>query len=40
MLYESDGYTAIQNLEELGYVNGEDFFVVARFMSFLDGGFS
>lgn len=39
VLYESDGYTAIQNLEELGYVNGEDFFVVARFMSFLDGGF-
>lgn len=40
VLYESDGYTAIQNLEELGYVNGEDFFVVARFMSFLDGGFA
>ena len=39
VLYESYGYTAIQNLEELGYVNGEDFFVVARFMSFLDGGF-
>lgn len=40
VLYESDNYTAIQNLEELGYINGEDFFVVARFMSFLDGGFA
>lgn len=40
VLYESDNYTAIQNLEELGYINGEDFFVVARFLSFLDGGFA
>ena len=36
----SDNYTAIQNLEELGYINGEDFFVAARFLSFLDGGFA
>lgn len=40
VLYESDNYTAIQNLEELGFENGKDFFVVARFMSFLDGGFA
>lgn len=40
VLYESDNYTAIQNLEELGFKNGKDFFVVARFMSFLDGGFA
>lgn len=40
VLYESDNYTAIQNLEELGYINGEDFFVAARFLSFLDGGFA
>lgn len=38
--WESDHCLATQNLEELGYVNGEDFFVVARFMSFLDGGFA
>ena len=37
--YESDNNTAIQNLEELGFVNGEDFFVIARFTSFLNGGF-
>ncbi len=40
VLYESDNFTAIQNLEELGFENGKDFFVVARFMSFLDGGFA
>lgn len=40
VLYESDNYSAIQNLEELGFENGKDFFVVARFMSFLDGGFA
>lgn len=40
VLYESDNYTAIQNLEELGFENGKDIFVVARFMSFLDGGFA
>lgn len=40
VLYESDNYTAIQNLEELGYINGEDFFVAVRFLSFLDGGFA
>lgn len=40
VLYESDNYTAIQNLEDLGYINGEDFFVAARFLSFLDGGFA
>ena len=37
--YESDNNTAIQNLEELGFVNGEDFFVIARFTSFFNGGF-
>lgn len=39
VLYESDNYTAIQNLEELGFKNEEDFFVVARFFSVYDGGF-
>ena len=36
---ESDNYTAIQNLEELGFKNGKDFFVVARLFSVFDGGF-
>ena len=40
VLYESDNYTAIQNLEELGFKNGKDFFVVARFFSVNDGGFA
>ena len=39
VLYESDNYTAIQNLEELGFKNGKDFFVVARLFSVFDGGF-
>lgn len=39
VLYESDNFTAIQNLEELGFKNEEDFFVVARFFSVYDGGF-
>lgn len=39
VLYESDDYTAIQNLEELGFKNGKDFFVVARLFSVFDGGF-
>lgn len=37
--WESDDCRAIQNLEELGFKNGEDFFVVERFFSFFDGGF-
>lgn len=37
--WESDDYTAIQNLEELGFENGKNFFVVARFFSVFDGGF-
>ena len=37
--WESDNYTAIQNLEELGFKNGKDFFVAARFFSVNDGGF-
>lgn len=39
VLYESDDYTAIQNLEEHGFKNGKNFFVVARFFSVFDGGF-
>ena len=37
--WESDNCSAIQNLEELGFKNGKDFFVVERFFSFFDGGF-
>lgn len=37
--WESDDCRAIQNLEELGFKNGKDFFVVARFFSIFDGGF-
>lgn len=37
--WESDDCSAIQNLEELGFKNGKDFFVVARFFSVNDGGF-
>lgn len=37
--WESDDCRAIQNLEELGFKNGKDFFVVARFFSVNDGGF-
>ena len=40
VLYESDNNTAIKNLEELGFENGKDFFVVQRFMSFYYGGFA
>ena len=36
--YESDNFTAIKNIEKLGFENKKDFFVIARFMSFLDGG--
>lgn len=32
--WESDDCSAIQNLEELGFKNGKDFFVVERFFSF------
>lgn len=37
--WESDRCLAIQNLEELGFKNGKDFFVVSRFFSVNDGGF-
>lgn len=37
--WESDDCSAIQNLEELGFKNGKDFFVVESFFSFFDGGF-
>ena len=37
--WDSDDCSAIQNLEELGFKNGKDFFVVERFFSFFDGGF-
>lgn len=37
--WESDHCSAIQNLEELGFKNGKDFFVVSRFFSVDDGGF-
>lgn len=37
--WESDDCRAIQNLEELGFKNEKDFFVVARFFSVNDGGF-
>lgn len=37
--WESDDCSAIQNLEELGFKNGKDFFVVERFFSLFDGGF-
>lgn len=37
--WESDDCSAIQNLEELGFKNGKDFFVVERFFSFFDGSF-
>lgn len=35
--WESDDCSAIQNLEELGFKNGKDFFVVERFFSVNDG---
>lgn len=37
--WESDHCSAIQNLEEIGFKNGKDFFVAARFFSVNDGGF-
>lgn len=37
--WESDHCSAIQNLEELGFENGKDFFVISRFFSVDDGGF-
>lgn len=40
VLCESDNNTAIKNLEELGFENGKDFFVVQRIMSFYYGGFA
>lgn len=40
VLHESDNNTAIKNLEDMGYKNEEDFFVIARFFSFYDGGFA
>lgn len=38
--WESDDCRAIQNLEELGFKNGKDFFVIERFFSAFDGGFA
>lgn len=38
--WESDHCSAIQNLEELGFKNGKDFFVISRFFSVDDGGFA
>lgn len=38
--WESDHCSAIQNLEELGFKNGKDFFAVSRFFSVDDGGFA
>lgn len=38
--WESDNRRAIQNLEELGFKNGKDFFVIERFFSVFDGGFA
>lgn len=40
VLCESDNNTAIKNLEELGFENGKDFFVVQRIISFYYGGFA
>ena len=37
--WESDNCLAIQYLEELGFKNGKDFFVISRFFSVDDGGF-
>ena len=37
--WESDHCLATQNLEELGFKNGKDFFVISRFFSVDDGGF-
>ena len=37
--WESNHCSAIQNLEELGFKNGKDFFVISRFFSVDDGGF-
>ena len=37
--WKSDNYMAIQNIERMGFKNGNDFFVVERFFSFFDGGF-
>lgn len=37
--WESDHCSATQNLEELGFKNGKDFFVISRFFSVDDGGF-
>ena len=38
--WESDNCLAIQYLEELGFKNGKDFFVISRFFSVDDGGFA
>ena len=37
--WKSDNYMSIQNIERMGFKNGDDFFVVERFFSFFDGGF-
>lgn len=37
--WKSDNYMAIQNIERMGFKNGNDFFVVERLFSFFDGGF-
>lgn len=37
--WKSDNYMSIQNIERMGFKNGDDFFVVERFFSYFDGGF-
>lgn len=37
--WKSDNYMSIQNIERMGFKNGDDFFVVERFFSLFDGGF-
>lgn len=37
--WKSDNYMSIQNIERMGFKNGDDFFVVERFFSVFDGGF-
>lgn len=37
--WKSDNYMSIQNIERMGFKNGDDFFVIERFFSFFDGGF-
>lgn len=37
--WKSDNYMSIQNIERMGFKNGDDFFVVESFFSVFDGGF-